>query len=268
MMITDDRLEGLSEEEMKRYSRHLTLREVGVEGQERLKAARVLIVGAGGLGSPLGLYLAAAGVGTLGIVDFDIVEESNLQRQIIHSTPNIGKLKTISAKERINALNPHVKAVEYRTALTGGNALEIVRGYDLAVDGTDNFSARYILNEACVTAGIPYVYGSVYEFTGQASVFYAKEGPCYRCAFPAPPQSAAPAKSIGVMGVMPGIIGCIQAAEAVKLIVGHGDSLIGRLLMADALSMEFSEIALQKEPGCPVCGKNHTDTISPQRSAV
>ena len=248
-------MEKLNPDELKRYSRHLLLPEVGIEGQERLKAARVLIVGAGGLGSPLCLYLAAAGVGHLGVVDFDIVDESNLQRQIIHSTPYVGMPKTTSAKDRINALNPHVNVAEYKTALTRDNAYDIINGYDLAADGTDNIAARYLINSACARAGIPYVYGSVYEFSGQASVFFAKEGPCYRCAFPSPPKTASPAKTIGVMGVMPGIIGCIQAAEALKLIVGRGDSLIGRLLMADALSMEFREVSLEKEPGCPVCGK-------------
>jgi len=253
MMIADNRLKPLNEEEKKRYGRHLMLPEVGQYGQERLKAARVLIVGAGGLGSPLGLYLAAAGVGALGIVDFDFVEESNLQRQIIHSTLSVGKRKTASAKERINALNPNVEVLEYDTALTGGNASAIIKGYDLVMDGTDNFNARYLINEACVLSGIPYIHGSVGGFSGQVSVFYAKEGPCYRCAFPTPRQDAAPAKTAGVMGVMPGIIGCIQAAEAVKLIVGAGDSLIGRLLLVDALSMEFREIKLEKEPDCPVC---------------
>ena len=254
----DDRPETLTAGELNRYSRHLMLTEVGTEGQERLKAARVLIVGAGGLGSPLGLYLAAAGVGTLGIIDFDTVEESNLQRQIIHSTHHIGMPKTVSAKDRINALNPYVKVVEYSTALTAGNAFDIISAYDLAADGTDNVSARFLINNACVRAGIPYVYGSVYEFTGQAGVFYAKEGPCYRCAFPSPPRSPAPSGTIGVMGVMPGIIGCIQAAEAVKLIIGGGNGLIGRLLLADAWNMEFREITLEKEPECPVCGKVST----------
>jgi len=254
--ISGNRQEQLTAEEIRRYSRQLMLPEIGVEGQKRLKAARALIIGAGGLGSPLGLYLAAAGIGTLGIADFDSVEESNLQRQIIHSTNSVGKLKTTSAKERINALNPHVKTVEYNAGLNMSNAFDIIKEYDLVLDGTDNFTARYFINDACVLAGIPYVYGSVYEFTGQAGIFYAKKGPCYRCAFPAPPRGAAPAGAIGVMGVMPGIIGCIQAAEAIKFIVGIGDSLVGRLLLADALSMEFQEIKLEKEPNCPVCGKN------------
>jgi len=254
MIIADNRLEPLTTGETRRYSRHLMLPEIGAEGQERLKAARVLIAGAGGLGSPLGLYLSASGVGTLGVADFDYVDESNLQRQIIHSTEYIGKPKTASAKVHIKALNPYVEVAEYNTALTEDNAPGIIAGYDLVVDGTDNLSARYLINESCVTLGIPYVYGSVSGFTGQVSVFYAKEGPCYRCAFPNLPNLAEPAGKTGVMGVLPGIIGCIQAAEAIKLIVGGGDSLIGRLLFADAWSMEFRELTLKKEVHCPVCG--------------
>ena len=254
MIITNDRLEPLTAEETARYGRQLMLPDIGAEGQKRLKAARALIVGVGGLGSPIGLYLAAAGVGTLGLVDFDSVEESNLQRQIIHSESYIGKPKTASARERIHAMNPRVNVAAYNTALTGSNAMDIIKGYDLVLDGTDNTAARRQINDACAQAGIPYIYGSVSEFAGQVSVFCAKGGPCYRCAFPDPPISAASTGTIGVMGVMPGIIGCIQAAEAVKLIVGAGNRLIGRLLTVDALSMEFCEIQLKKEPNCPICG--------------
>ena len=255
MIITDNRRQALTDEERNRYSRHLMMPEVGVLGQERLKAARALIVGAGGLGSPLGLYLAAAGVGVLGLVDYDTVDESNLQRQIIHSSEYIGKRKTASARDRINALNPLVEVEVYNTALIADNAYSIIKNYDLVADGTDNLAARRLINDACLRAGIPYVYGSVGGFSGQVSVFCAKEGPCYNCAFPAPAQSAGKAKTVGVMGVTPGIIGCIQAAEAVKLIVGCGESLIGRLLVVDALYMGFTEIKIYKAPNCPVCGK-------------
>ncbi|MDR3296440.1 MAG: molybdopterin-synthase adenylyltransferase MoeB, partial [Clostridiales Family XIII bacterium] len=231
-IVTDDRLQELSNEEIARYSRHLLLPEIGLEGQKRLRAAKVLIVGTGGLGAPLALYLAAAGVGTLGIVDFDFVEASNLQRQIIHSTKDIDRPKVASAHDRIRGLNPDVKVIEYNTMLTGKNAMDIVKDYDLVADGTDNYQTRYLVNDVCVLLGKPNVYGSIYQFEGQASVFYAKEGPCYRCLYPAPPPPGLVPSCAegGVMGVLPGIVGTLQANEVIKLIVGGGSSLVGRLL--------------------------------------
>ena len=251
---------GLSRDEIKRYSRHLSLPEVGAEGQRKLKASSVLIIGAGGLGAPLGLYLAAAGVGTLGIVDFDAVEESNLQRQVIHGTSGIGGSKAESAARRIADLNPFVKTVVHRTRLTSADALEIIRPYDVVIDGTDNFPTRYLVNDACVMLGKPNVYGSVYRFEGQASLFVASEGPCYRCLFPEPPPPGAVPSCAdgGVLGVLPGIVGLIQATEAIKRIVGIGRPLVGRLLIFDALEMRFRELKLRKDPACPVCGEHPT----------
>ena len=253
---------GLTREERKRYSRHLSLPQVGIEGQEKLKRANVLIVGAGGLGAPVGLYLAAAGVGTLGIVDFDVVEESNLQRQVIHSTSGVGGSKAESAARRIAELNPFVRTVLHEERLTSANAMDIMRGYDVIVDGTDNFPTRYLTNDACVLLGKPLVYGSVYRFEGQATLFDAKIGPCYRCLFPEPPPpgSVPSCEEGGVFGVLPGLIGMIQATETIKRITGIGESLAGRLLVFDALEMRFRELRLRKEPDCPVCGGHPTVT--------
>jgi molybdopterin/thiamine biosynthesis adenylyltransferase/rhodanese-related sulfurtransferase/molybdopterin converting factor small subunit len=248
----------LSPEEFRRYGRHLIMPEVGLDGQKKLKAASVLIIGAGGLGSPLALYLAAAGVGRIGIVDFDVVEHSNLQRQIIHSTSNIGRPKLISAKERIGEVNPHVQVDLYETRLTSENALEILARYDVVVDGTDNFPTRYLVNDACVLLHKPNVYGSIFRFEGQASVFSADEGPCYRCLYaePPPPGLVPSCAEGGVLGVLPGIIGTIQATETIKLIIGIGKPLIGRLLLFDALTMQFRELKLRKNPDCPICGEH------------
>jgi molybdopterin/thiamine biosynthesis adenylyltransferase/rhodanese-related sulfurtransferase len=250
----------LSNDEILRYSRHLILPEVGMEGQQKLKAARVLCVGAGGLGSPLALYLAAAGIGTLGIVDFDAVDVTNLQRQIIHTTNDVGHLKVTSAAEKIAAINPFVNISRFDTALTSANALEIFRGFDVIADGTDNFATRYLVNDACVLTGKPNVYASVFRFEGQASVFATKDGPCYRCLYPEPPPPGMVPSCAegGVLGVLPGLLGLIQATEAIKLILGIGQPLIGRLLLVDALSMRFNELKLRKEPDCPVCGPNPT----------
>ncbi|HEV8266113.1 MAG TPA: molybdopterin-synthase adenylyltransferase MoeB [Gemmatimonadales bacterium] len=255
-------LPKLSHEEILRYSRHLILPDVGTEGQRRLKAARVLLVGAGGLGSPAALYLAAAGVGTLGLVDFDVVDKTNLQRQILHGTSKIGTSKLESAKERIHDINPNVRIETFETRLTSENALDIIPEFDVVADGTDNFPTRYLVNDACVLLGKPNVYGSIYRFEGQASVFYAKEGPCYRCLYaePPPPGLVPSCAEGGVLGVLPGIIGSIQALEALKLILGRGDSLIGRLLLFDALKLQFRELKLAKDPDCPVCGTHPTVT--------
>jgi adenylyltransferase/sulfurtransferase len=257
-VIRDRETENLTNEEIGRYSRHLLLPEVGIEGQKRLKEARVLIVGTGGLGAPLAMYLAAAGVGTLGIVDFDFVEESNLQRQVIHGTRDIGRPKVSSAKDRIRSINPHINVITHNTMLSGENALGILEDYDLVADGTDNYQTRYLVNDACVLLGIPNVYGSVFQFEGQVSVFYAKEGPCYRCLYPEPPPPGLVPSCAegGVLGVLPGIVGTIQANEVIKLIVGGGESLTGRLLLFDAWKMKFRELRLDKDPHCPVCGKN------------
>ena len=259
-IIPDDRLTTLSHAEIARYSRHLLLPEVGLEGQQRLKSAKVLLVGTGGLGAPVALYLAAAGVGTLGIVDFDFVEVSNLQRQIIHTTKDIDRPKVASAKDKIKAINPDVQVVTYNTALSSKNALDIIREYDIVVDGTDNYPTRYLINDACVLLGKPTVYGSIFQFEGQASVFYAKAGPCYRCLYPAPPPPGLVPSCAegGVVGVLPGIVGTIQAAEVIKLIVGGSDSLIGRLLLLDVWQMKQRELRLEKDPGCPVCGEHPT----------
>jgi molybdopterin/thiamine biosynthesis adenylyltransferase/rhodanese-related sulfurtransferase/molybdopterin converting factor small subunit len=253
---------ALEGDEIKRYSRHLILPEIGMDGQRRLKAASVLCIGAGGLGSPVAMYLAAAGIGRIGIVDFDVVDYSNLQRQIIHGTPDVGRSKLLSAKETINALNPNVQVDTYETALTSQNALDLFRPYDVIIDGTDNFPTRYLVNDACVLTGKPNAYGSIFRFEGQASVFATKEGPCYRCLYPEPPPPGLVPSCAegGVLGVLPGIIGLIQATEATKLILGIGEPLIGRFLIYDALKMRFRELKLQKDPDCPVCGTHPTVT--------
>jgi sulfur-carrier protein adenylyltransferase/sulfurtransferase len=252
----------LSNEEIARYSRHLIMPEVALDGQKKLKQARVLTIGAGGLGAPLAMYLAAAGVGTLGIVDFDVVDESNLQRQIIHGTSDIGRPKMESAHDRINDINPNVHVEAYEEALSSENALEIFKDFDVIVDGTDNFPTRYLVNDACVLTGKPNVYGSIFRFEGQASVFWAKEGPCYRCLYPEPPPPGLVPSCAegGVLGILPGAIGTIQATETVKLILGIGEPLIGRLLLYDALGMSFREMKLRKDPNCPVCGENPSVT--------
>ena len=249
-------LPELSSDEILRYSRHLILPEVGLHGQRRLKAARVLLIGAGGLGSPLALYLAAAGVGTLGLVDFDVVDASNLQRQILHGTKDIGRPKLASARERIHDVNPHVHVEGYETKLTSANALEIARDYDVVVDGTDNFQTRYLTNDLCVILGKPNVYGSIFRFEGQASVFATEEGPCYRCLYPEPPPPGLVPSCAegGVLGVLPGLVGTIQATETLKLLLGIGDGLIGRLLTIDTLTMQFRTLKLRKDPDCPACG--------------
>jgi adenylyltransferase/sulfurtransferase len=259
-LIGEGRLESLSHEEIARYSRHLLLPEIGLEGQKRIKASKVLIVGTGGLGAPMALYLAAAGVGTLGVVDFDFVEASNLQRQIIHGVRDIGRPKTASARDKIRSVNPGVKVVEHNVALTSQNALQIISQYDVVADGTDNYQTRYLVNDACVLLGKPNVYGSIFQFEGQASVFYAKEGPCYRCLYPAPPPPGLVPSCAegGVMGVLPGIVGTIQAGEVIKLIAGESlkGTLIGRLLLFDQWRMKFRELKLDKDPDCPICGSN------------
>ena len=252
----------LSNDEILRYSRHLIMPEVGMEGQLKLKRAKVLCIGAGGLGSPLALYLAAAGVGRLGIVDFDVVDFTNLQRQVIHGTKDVGRPKLASAREAIAEINPYVEAVSHETRLTSDNALDLFKDYDIVADGTDNFPTRYLVNDACVLLGKPNVYASIFRFEGQATVFYAKEGPCYRCLYPEPPPPGLVPSCAegGVLGVLPGIMGSIQALEAIKLILGKGDSLIGRLLLFDALGLKFRELKLRKSPECPVCGPNPTVT--------
>ena len=251
-------LPELTHAEYERYSRHLILPEVGLEGQRRLKAARVLLVGAGGLGSPAALYLAAVGVGTLGLVDFDVVEASNLQRQILFTTEDVGRSKLASARTRLVAMNPGVRVETHETALTASNARELVASYDVVLDGTDNFPTRYLVNDACVMVGRPNAYGSIFRFEGQASVFATKDGPCYRCLHPEPPPPGLvpSCAEAGVLGVLPGVIGTIQATEAIKLILGIGEPLIGRFLIYDALRMRFREIKLRKDPDCPVCGAN------------
>src|ERR1700741_2780148 len=253
-------LPELTTDDLSRYSRHLILPEVGMEGQQRLKAARVLCVGTGGLGSPLAFYLAAAGIGTLGLVDFDVVDASNLQRQIIHSTKDIGRKTLDSAAEKLIALNPALNIVKHETMLTSANALEILKDYDIVADGTDNFPPRYLVNEACVLLGKPNAYGSIFRFEGQASVFATKNGPCYRCLYPEPPPPGLVPSCAegGVLGVLPGMIGIVQATETVKLILGKGESLAGRLMLYDALNMRFRELRLRKSPDCPVCGPNRT----------
>jgi len=249
-------LPELSTEELQRYSRHLLLPEVGLEGQRRLKAGRVLLVGAGGLGSPLGLYLAAAGVGHVGLVDFDVVDVTNLQRQVLHGTRDVGRSKLDSARDRLLDINPHVDLETYDTRLTSDNALEIVREYDVVVDGTDNFPTRYLVNDACVLTGRPNVYGSIFRFEGQASVFATADGPCYRCLFrePPPPGLVPSCAEGGVLGVLPGLIGTIQATETLKILLGIGTTLAGRLLLVDALRMQFRTLKLKRDPACPACG--------------
>ncbi len=252
----------LSNEEIARYSRHLIMPEVALDGQKKLKQARVLTIGAGGLGAPLAMYLAAAGVGTLGIVDFDIVDESNLQRQIIHGTSDVGRPKMESARDRINDINPNVNVEGFEEPLSSENALDIFKDFDIIVDGTDNFPTRYLVNDASVLLGKPNVYGSIFRFEGQASVFYAEEGPCYRCLYPEPPPPGLVPSCAegGVLGILPAAIGTIQATETAKLILGIGEPLIGRLLLYDALGMSFREMKLRKDPNCPVCGENPTVT--------
>jgi sulfur-carrier protein adenylyltransferase/sulfurtransferase len=251
----------LSKEEIARYSRHLIMPEVGMDGQRKLKAASVLLIGAGGLGSPLGLYLAAAGIGRLGLVDFDVVDYSNLQRQVLHGTKDVGRPKLQSARDRLSDVNPFVHIDTYETALRSDNALDIFRDYDVIVDGTDNFQTRYLANDASVLLGKPNVYGSIFRFEGQASVFFPQAGgPCYRCLYPDPPPPGLVPSCAegGVLGILPGIIGLIQAAETVKLILGEGESLVGRLLLFNALKMRFRELKLRRDPACPLCGEKQT----------
>lgn len=257
--VRDERIPALPEltgDELVRYGRHLVLPGVGVEGQRALKGARVLLVGAGGLGSPLALYLAAAGVGTLGLVDFDVVDISNLQRQVLHGTKDVGRSKLESARDRIGDVNPNVAMETYETRLTSANALEILREYDVIVDGTDNFATRYLTNDACVLLGKPNVYGSIFRFEGQVSVFATESGPCYRCLYPEPPPPGLVPSCAegGVFGVLPGIVGTIQATETLKLLLGIGDTLIGRLLLIDALGSRFRTVRLERDPACPACG--------------
>ncbi len=251
-----------SREEMLRYGRHLVMPEVGIRGQKKLKESRVLMIGAGGLGSPLGLYLAAAGVGTIGIVDFDVVDLSNLQRQLLHSTADVGRPKLDSARERLLEINPHCRVNLHPTKLSSENAMEILQDYDIIVDGTDNFPTRYLVNDACVLLGKPNVYGSIFRFDGQVSVFDARRGPCYRCLYPSPPPPGLVPSCAegGVLGVLPGIVGSLQALETIKLIIGEGDSLVGRLLLFDGLGLKFRELKLRKNPDCPACGASPTIT--------
>jgi len=252
----------LSPEEIKRYSRHLIMPEMGMDGQRKLKQSSVLCIGAGGLGSPAAMYLAAAGIGRLGIVDFDVVDYSNLQRQLLHTTNDVGRTKLDSAKEKVVALNPNVQVDTYEEALSSENAMRLFKGYDVILDGTDNFPTRYLVNDACVISGIPNAYGSIFRFEGQASVFATKDGPCYRCLYPEPPPPGLVPSCAegGVLGVLPGIIGVIQATESIKLVTGIGEPLIGRFLIYDALKMKFRELKLKKDPECPVCGPNPTVT--------
>jgi sulfur-carrier protein adenylyltransferase/sulfurtransferase len=252
----------LTRDELVRYSRHLTLGEFGVEGQKRLKAGRILCVGAGGLGSPAALYLAAAGVGTIGLVEFDRVDLTNLQRQVLYTTDDVGKSKLEVASQRLRALNPHLEIETHHGRLSAGNALQLISAYDVVLDGTDNFTARYLVNDACVMAGRPNVFGSIFRFEGQASVFAVKDGPCYRCLHPEPPPPGLVPNcaEAGVLGVLPGIIGTIQATEAIKLLSGIGEPLIGRFVVYDALRMRFRELKLRKDPECPACGEHPTIT--------
>ena len=254
--------ESLSNDEIKRYGRHLIMPEITMEGQQKLKAARVLTIGSGGLGSPLLAYLTAAGVGKIGLVDFDTVDYSNLHRQIIHKTKNVGKPKILSAIETMKDINPYVQVQPYEVAFTSENAMEIIQDYDVVIDGTDNFPTRFLVNDACVLTGKPNVYGSIFRFDGQCSVFWGQKGPCYRCVYPEPPEPGMVPSCAegGVLGVLPGIIGVMQAIEAVKLIVGIGEPLIGRLVLFDALKMKFKELKLRKDPKCPICGPHPTIT--------
>ena len=257
-----EKVAALSNDEILRYSRHLIMPEVGMEGQLKLKQARVLCIGAGGLGSPLAMYLAAAGVGTLGIVDFDVVDFTNLQRQIIHGTQDVGRKKLDSAADTLREINPNIEVRKFDTRLSSANALELFRDFDIVADGTDNFPTRYLVNDACVLTGKPNVYGSIFRFEGQASVFATKEGPCYRCLYPEPPPPGLVPSCAegGVLGILPGLVGIIQATETIKLILGSGEPLIGRLLLVDALAMRFRELKLRKNPDCPACGTHPTVT--------
>ena len=250
----------LTGDEVRRYSRHLIMPEVGVEGQRKIKQAKVLCVGAGGLGSPAALYLAAAGVGTLGLIDYDTVDFSNLQRQVLYSTSDVGRPKLQAAQDRLQGLNPNIKVVKHETMLNSGNALDIFKDYDIIVDGADNFPTRYLTNDACVLLNKPNVYGSIFRFDGQISIFATKQGPCYRCLYPEPPPPGLVPSCAegGVLGVLPGVVGTIQATEAIKLIIGQGDPLVGRLLLFDALQMKFRTLTLRKDPECPICGDNPT----------
>src|SRR5262245_19828123 len=260
MTTATETLPQLTNDEIKRYSRHLIMPEVGIDGQRRLKAGKVLCIGAGGLGSPAAMYLAAAGIGTIGLVDFDVVDFSNLQRQIIHGTPDVGRSKLASARDRIHAINPHIQIDTYENALSSENALKLFEPYDVILDGTDNFPTRYLTNDACVLLQKPNAYGSIFRFEGQASVFAMKDGPCYRCLYPEPPPPGLVPSCAegGVLGVLPGVIGVIQATEALKLIAKIGEPLIGRFLIYDALRMHFRELKLRKDPDCPVCGTHPT----------
>jgi len=262
MASVAEKVASLSNDEILRYSRHLIMPEVGMEGQLKLKQARVLCIGAGGLGSPLALYLTAAGVGTLGIVDFDVVDFTNLQRQVIHGTSDVGRKKLDSVEDTLREINPNVEIRKFETRLISANAFELFREFDIIADGTDNFPTRYLVNDACVLTGKPNVYGSIFRFEGQASVFATKEGPCYRCLYPEPPPPGLVPSCAegGVLGILPGLVGVIQATETIKLILGSGDPLIGRLLLVDALSMRFRELKLRKNPDCPVCGTHPTVT--------
>ncbi len=257
-----EKVASLSNDEILRYSRHLIMPEVGMEGQLKLKQAKVLCIGAGGLGSPLALYLAAAGVGTLGIVDFDVVDFTNLQRQVIHGTSDVGRKKLDSAADTLSEINPTIEIRKFDTRLSSANALELFREFDIVADGTDNFPTRYLVNDACVLTGKPNVYGSIFRFEGQASVFATKEGPCYRCLYPEPPPPGLVPSCAegGVLGILPGLVGMIQATETIKLILGSGEPLIGRLLLVDALAMRFRELKLRKNPDCPACGTHPTVT--------
>src|SRR6202046_231525 len=252
----------LTKAEIQRYSRHLIMPEVGMDGQLKLKHAKVLCIGTGGLGAPLGLYLAAAGVGRIGLVDFDVVDSTNLQRQVLFGTQDVGKPKIAAAADRLRDLNPDIRIDTFETQLTSDNALDIMKDYDIVVDGTDNFPTRYLVNDACVLLGKPNVYGSIFRFEGQASIFGAPGGPCYRCLYPEPPPPGLVPSCAegGVLGVLPGIIGCMRANEAIKLILGIGNPLIGRLLLFNALKMQFRELKLQKDPNCPMCGTHRTIT--------
>lgn len=253
---------ALSQQEVARYSRHLIMPEVGMEGQKRLKASSILLIGAGGLGSPLALYLAAAGIGRIGLVDFDVVDFSNLQRQVLHGTPDVGRPKLQSAKDRLAAINPEVKVDLYEAKITAANAIDICKPYDIIIDGTDNFPTRYLVNDVCVLLKKPNVYGSIFRFDGQASVFWPLHGPCYRCLYPEPPPPGEVPSCAegGVLGILPGLIGCIQATEAVKLILGKGEPLVGRLVLYDALAMAFREFKVRRNPKCPMCGDKPTIT--------
>ena len=253
---------SLSKDEILRYSRHLIMPEVGMDGQLKLKAAKVLLVGTGGLGSPMALYLTAAGIGTIGLVDFDVVDYTNLQRQVIHGTSDVGKPKIDSAIESMNEINPFVNVIRHEVALTSENAMDLVKDYDIVADGTDNFPTRYLVNDVCVLLNKPNVYGSIFRFEGQATIFAAEGGPCYRCLYPEPPPPGLVPSCAegGVLGILPGVVGLIQATEVVKLILGKGETLVGRLILYDALNMKFRELKLRKSGECPICGPNRTIT--------